>query len=78
MPGTSVRYTGHGRRSVEILRDGRVIREMDIKLFCDLDSELRDCAAQAMARQGECISVPSRSYARGNRSRNYGAMGVAQ
>lgn len=74
MPGTSVRYTGHGRRSVEILRDGRVVREMDIKLFCYIDSDLRDVAREAMERQGECISVPSFSRARGVNRPKYSAV----
>lgn len=76
MSGTHIRYTGCDGSSVEILHDGRVIADMAIEHVCALDSDLADCAAQAMQRKGEPILVPSHSKARGLQARNYGAYGV--
>ena len=73
---TTARYTGHVERKMEILQDGRVIAAMDVAKFCQIDGALEECAAQAMARQGECIPVPNN--ARMPRPRNSRVHGICQ
>jgi hypothetical protein len=73
---TTARYTGYVERQMEILQDGRVIASLAVEKFCAIDGALEVCAAQAMARQGECIPVPS--GARVPRPKNSRVHGICQ
>ena len=76
MSGTSVRYTGHARSSVEVMQDGRVIAEMAVAKFCEIDGALHDTAARAMQCIGEAIAVPN--YGKVQRPRNSRVHGICQ
>lgn len=59
---------------VEVLVNGIVVSTMDMERLCALDSDLRDCVCRAQECRGECVPVPTKSFAKGNRNRNYGAL----
>lgn len=70
---TAIRLTANG--TVEVLRDGAVVGNLEMAHVCALDSDLRDCVGKAQECRGEAIPVPTKSFARGVRPRNY-AVGV--
>lgn len=62
---------------LEVSHNGRIVR-IPIANFVAIDGGLHQCAARAQEQVGVEVEVPSKSYARGLRPRNYGACGVRQ
>lgn len=68
---TTICYKGYAANVFEIRKDGRVIAEMLPAKLCAIDGDLSEMVSRAMARVGDHIIVPNRTFARGVSPRNY-------
>lgn len=71
---TQIMYNSTGQ--VEVIQNGARIATLELSAVCALDSDLRDTCAHAMECRGSLVPVPTKTFAKGVRARNYGALGV--